>query len=101
MTPVGWVLENRDGEEGIRNYLGNDGIHAGDILQVRLLGGAWVTGRYEMRPFVDPPVLVVAFWCARHGDQCGGCHGAEVSVQITDRMVLRRPPPPAETREAG
>lgn len=42
------ILVRRDGPEGERDYLGDEGIHCGEGLEVRTAAGAWIRGRYEI-----------------------------------------------------
>lgn len=45
--PRGEVLKLVHEIGGLRHYLGGEPVHAGDLLELRLPGGAWVLGRYE------------------------------------------------------
>jgi hypothetical protein len=47
MTEREGKLEIREEAGGLRHYLGDEPIHAGDILELLLPDGIWLEGRYE------------------------------------------------------
>ena len=53
-------LTLRFGSPGERYTLNGQGVHAGDLLEMRLDDGAWTHVRYEWNPhWQEPPVLIV------------------------------------------
>jgi hypothetical protein len=52
-------LTFRFGSPGERYYLGEQGVHAGNLLEMRLDDGAWTHVRFEWNPhWQEPPVLI-------------------------------------------
>lgn len=49
MTTTGTVLRVVTEPGGLRHYLEDDPIHAGDPLQLLMADGTWLSGRYENR----------------------------------------------------
>lgn len=86
-------LVRRDGPEGERDYLGDEGVHCGEALEVQLANGTWLPGRYEIAHleidgrYVKRAILCVSFTAAV------GSGGSELesSITLSDRHVVRRP----------
>lgn len=67
----------RSGSPGERYYLDGQGVHAGDLLEMRLDDGAWTHVRYEWNPhWQEPPVLIV---------------NEETDLRLNDAMRFRWP----------
>jgi hypothetical protein len=74
------VLEVRREQGGLRNYVDGEEVHAGDVLEMLIADGTWITGRYEWTHSEDERP---AFYTGEPGPDEG--------VLIFAGDVLRRP----------
>lgn len=102
----GKPLVFRDGDEGVRHYLDERGVHADDILELRLFDEGttetakekWVSGRYEWtgRREDAPSFFVFVGWWStaseadiKSGDRAPAA--AQAVLRLSGGSVLRWP----------
>lgn len=85
-------LVRRDGPEGERDYLGDEGVHCGEALEVQLANGTWLPGRYEIEHIeIDGRHVKRAVLCVGFKSVGSKAAEQESSITLSDRHVVRRP----------